>query len=46
MTEQIIIGTPGTMLDWAQKFKFFDMKKVKVGLGTKKSLIRFDDESE
>jgi len=30
LTEQIIIGTPGTMLDWAQKFKFFDMKKVKV----------------
>jgi len=30
LTEQIIIGTPGTMLDWAQKFKFFDMKKIKV----------------
>lgn len=30
LTEQIVVGTPGTMLDWAQKFKFFDMKKIKV----------------
>ena len=30
LTEQIVIGTPGTMLDWAQKFKHFDMKKIKV----------------
>jgi len=30
LTEQIVIGTPGTMLDWAIKFKFFDMKKIKV----------------
>jgi len=30
LTAQIVVGTPGTMLDWAQKFKFFDMKKVRV----------------
>ena len=33
LTEQIVIGTPGTMLDWAIKFKFFDMKKIKVSTG-------------
>lgn len=26
----IIIGTPGTILDWIVKFKFFDPKKIKV----------------
>jgi len=30
ITEQIIIGTPGTLLDWCMKFKFLDLKKVKV----------------
>ncbi|XP_077998714.1 ATP-dependent RNA helicase DDX19A-like [Glandiceps talaboti] len=28
--EHIIIGTPGTTLDWALKFKFFDISKVRV----------------
>ena len=28
--EQIVIGTPGTMLDWCSKFKFIDPKKIKV----------------
>ena len=26
----IIIGTPGTILDWIVKFKFFDPKKIKI----------------
>lgn len=30
LQEQIVIGTPGTMLDWCSKFKFIDPKKVKV----------------
>lgn len=30
LQEQIVIGTPGTMLDWCVKFKFFDPKKIKV----------------
>ncbi|KAM9410105.1 ATP-dependent RNA helicase DDX19B [Pholidichthys leucotaenia] len=30
LEEQIVIGTPGTMLDWCQKFKFLDPKKIKV----------------
>lgn len=30
LTDHIIIGTPGTTLDWALKFKSFDMKKVNV----------------
>uniref|UniRef100_A0A8D2IH58 RNA helicase n=1 Tax=Varanus komodoensis TaxID=61221 RepID=A0A8D2IH58_VARKO len=28
--EQIVIGTPGTMLDWCFKLKFVDVKKIKV----------------
>lgn len=28
--EQIVIGTPGTMLDWCSKLKFIDPKKIKV----------------
>ncbi|OXU17883.1 hypothetical protein TSAR_009054 [Trichomalopsis sarcophagae] len=28
--EHIIIGTPGKVLDWALKFKFFDLKKISV----------------
>ncbi|XP_029359140.1 ATP-dependent RNA helicase DDX19B isoform X2 [Echeneis naucrates] len=30
LEEQIVIGTPGTMLDWCSKFKFIDPKKIKV----------------
>ncbi|CAI6352071.1 unnamed protein product [Macrosiphum euphorbiae] len=28
--EQIIVGTPGKVLDWATKYKFFDPKNIKV----------------
>lgn len=28
--EQIIIGTPGKVLDWAVKFRFFDLKLIRV----------------
>lgn len=28
--EQIIIGTPGTLLDWCFKLKLFNLKKIKV----------------
>lgn len=28
--EHIVIGTPGKVLDWALKFKFFDLKKISV----------------
>ncbi|XP_003742144.1 DEAD-box helicase Dbp80 [Galendromus occidentalis] len=28
--EQIVIGTPGKMIDWALKFRFFDISKIKV----------------
>ncbi|XP_006860238.1 PREDICTED: ATP-dependent RNA helicase DDX19B isoform X2 [Chrysochloris asiatica] len=28
--EQIVIGTPGTVLDWCSKLKFIDPKKIKV----------------
>lgn len=30
LTEQIVIGTPGTTLDWCHKFNVIDMKKIKV----------------
>ena len=30
LTQQIVIGTPGTTLDWALKLKFFDPKLIKV----------------
>ena len=30
LQEQIVIGTPGTMLDWCSKFKFIDPKKIMV----------------
>lgn len=30
LTDHIIIGTPGKILDWATKFKVFDMKKISV----------------
>ncbi|XP_022165687.1 ATP-dependent RNA helicase DDX19A-like [Myzus persicae] len=28
--EQVIVGTPGKVLDWATKYKFFDPKHIKV----------------
>lgn len=28
--EHIIIGTPGKVMDWGQKFKFFDLSKISV----------------
>ncbi|XP_050308395.1 DEAD-box helicase Dbp80 [Anthonomus grandis grandis] len=30
LTEHIIIGTPGKVMDWALKLKFFDLKKISV----------------
>ncbi|CAB1314548.1 unnamed protein product [Coregonus sp. 'balchen'] len=30
LQEQVVIGTPGTMLDWCLKFKFIDPKNIKV----------------
>ena len=30
ITDHIIIGTPGKVLDWSLKFRFFDLKKIKV----------------
>lgn len=30
LQEQIVIGTPGTMLDWCGKLKFIDPKKIRV----------------
>lgn len=30
LTDHIIIGTPGKILDWSSKFKVFDIKKIKV----------------
>jgi ATP-dependent RNA helicase DDX19/DBP5 len=30
LTEHIIIGTPGKVLDWALKFQVFDLKKLTV----------------
>ncbi|XP_021112369.1 ATP-dependent RNA helicase DDX19B isoform X3 [Heterocephalus glaber] len=30
ISEQIVIGTPGTVLDWCSKLKFVDPKKIKV----------------
>lgn len=30
LEEQIVIGTPGKVVDWALKFKFFDLKKIRV----------------
>lgn len=30
ITEHIIIGTPGKVLDWAVKFKFFNLSKISV----------------
>ena len=30
LDDHIIIGTPGTLLDWAVKFKVFDLRKINV----------------
>lgn len=30
LTEHIIIGTPGKVVDWALKFKFFELNKIRV----------------
>ncbi|OQR66345.1 DEAD-box helicase Dbp80-like [Tropilaelaps mercedesae] len=30
ITEQIVIGTPGKMIDWALRLEFFDISKIKV----------------
>ena len=30
LDEHIIIGTPGKVLDWGIKFRFFDIKKISV----------------
>lgn len=30
LTEHIVIGTPGKILDWGLKFKVFDIKKISV----------------
>ncbi|CAH2318355.1 ATP-dependent RNA helicase DDX19B [Pelobates cultripes] len=30
ISEQIVIGTPGTVLDWCSKLRFIDPKKIKV----------------
>lgn len=28
--EHVLIGTPGKIMDWSIKFKFFDIKKITV----------------
>ncbi|XP_050430963.1 ATP-dependent RNA helicase DDX19A-like [Adelges cooleyi] len=30
LTEQIVVGTPGKVLDWVTKYKFFDPAQIKV----------------
>lgn len=30
LTEHIVIGTPGKVLDWSLKYKFFDISKITV----------------
>ena len=30
ITENIVIGTPGKVLDWGLKFKLFDLKRIRV----------------
>lgn len=39
ITEQIVIGTPGKMIDWAWRLKFFDVSKIKVCFGLKYYLL-------
>ena len=30
LTDQIVSGTPGTVLDWSVKFRAIDLKKIRV----------------
>jgi ATP-dependent RNA helicase DDX19/DBP5 len=30
LTEHIIIGTPGKVLDWATRYRFFDLNNISV----------------
>lgn len=30
LTDHIIIGTPGKVLDWGLKYRFIDLKKIRV----------------
>ena len=30
ITENIVIGTPGKVLDWGLKFRLFDLKRIRV----------------
>ena len=30
ISDHIIIGTPGKVLDWSLKFRFFDLKQIRV----------------
>jgi len=30
LTDHIVIGTPGTMMDWCTRFKVIDLKKINV----------------
>lgn len=30
ITDHILIGTPGKMIDWSLKYRFFDIKKIRV----------------
>lgn len=30
LKDHIVIGTPGILLDWALKYKIFDVKKIKL----------------
>jgi len=30
LTDHIVIGTPGTLLDWCTRFKMIDLKKINV----------------
>ena len=30
LTDHIVIGTPGTLLDWCTRFRMIDLKKINV----------------
>jgi len=30
LADHVVIGTPGTLLDWCMRFKMIDLKKVNV----------------
>lgn len=32
ITDQIVIGTPGTVLDWGIKLRVLDLKKIRVSV--------------